>query len=63
MGACERCWVDAFTESRRLGGSQVDHYRRLLIENEGKPGHPLTVCDPPYHRLDCHGSNCDGVVR
>jgi hypothetical protein len=38
-GACEECWSQAFTESRLHGGSQVEHYRRLLVENEGKAGH------------------------
>jgi hypothetical protein len=37
--ACELCWAQAFTESRMFGDSQADHYKRLLAENEGKPGH------------------------
>lgn len=38
-GACELCWEQAFNRAFLLGGSQVDHYRRLLTENEGKSGH------------------------
>lgn len=34
MSACEKCWDQAFLQSRLLGGSQVDHYQRLLVENE-----------------------------
>ena len=32
MAACEECWADAVLASRTLGGSQVDHYQRLLAE-------------------------------
>ena len=34
MPTCERCWNQAFVRSRLLGGLQVDHYHRLLVENE-----------------------------
>ena len=30
MSACETCWDEAFRRSRMLGGSQVDHYQRLM---------------------------------
>ena len=43
FGACELCWSEAFIESRTLGGSQVDRYRRLLVKNEGRPGHVRNV--------------------
>ena len=36
---CEVCWDLAYVRSRTRGGSQADHYRRLLIETEGWPGH------------------------
>ena len=38
-GACETCWADAFTESKLHGGTQVEHYLRLLRERDGTPGH------------------------
>jgi len=38
-GACEACWSQAFIESRWKAESQVECYIRLLVENEGKPGH------------------------
>jgi hypothetical protein len=34
MTACERCWGQAFTESRMGPESQVEAYHRILIENE-----------------------------
>ncbi|HZJ25879.1 MAG TPA: hypothetical protein VFF40_02520 [Acidimicrobiia bacterium] len=37
MSACERCWTDAYRESRMFGGSQVDHYRRLIEERRDRP--------------------------
>ena len=40
MTACEPCWNEAYRQSRLLGGSQVDHYRRLL---EVLDGHPHTL--------------------
>ena len=33
MSACERCWSDAYLESRLRGTSQVDEYHRLLAAN------------------------------
>lgn len=30
MSTCEKCWNAAFTQSRMLGGTQVEHYHRLL---------------------------------
>lgn len=37
MAACEPCWNEAFRQSRLVGGSQVDHYQRLI---ELLPNHP-----------------------
>lgn len=34
MATCEPCWYQALLLSRMLGGSQVDHYRKLLAEIE-----------------------------
>jgi hypothetical protein len=34
MSACERCWEQAFIESRIGPESQAEAYRRLLKENE-----------------------------
>lgn len=34
MTACELCWDQAFRDSRMLGGSQTDHYHRLLKVNK-----------------------------
>lgn len=36
MAACEQCWTEASFDARLKGGSVVDHYQRLLAENEGK---------------------------
>ena len=52
MNACEPCWNEAYRQSRLLGGSQVDHYRRLL---EARP--------LPIHRTEAgypSCSTCDG---
>lgn len=40
MSACEPCWDEAYRQSRLVGGSQVDHYRRLL---ELLDSHPHTT--------------------
>jgi hypothetical protein len=37
MATCEKCWADAYVASRTLGGSQPDHYRRLLNERAAQP--------------------------
>lgn len=38
MSACEKCWGEAYARSRMLGGSQVDHYHRLLADRiHGEP--------------------------
>lgn len=37
MSACETCWADAYVEARLKGGSQVDHYHRLLRERAENP--------------------------
>lgn len=37
MSACEKCWADAYVASQTQGGSQVDHYHRLLIERADHP--------------------------
>lgn len=34
MSACEKCWSQAYVQSRMFGGSQVEHYYRLLEETE-----------------------------
>ena len=36
MSACEKCWTEASFDARLKGGSVVDHYHRLLIENDDK---------------------------
>lgn len=36
---CEACWEQAFIRALVTGGTQVEHYRALLEENDGKPGH------------------------
>lgn len=33
MAACEECWSNAFIASKIQGGSQVEHYYRLLTEH------------------------------
>lgn len=45
MAACEPCWNEAYRQSRLLGGSQVDHYQRLI---EILDGHPHD--EPTTHR-------------
>lgn len=42
MASCEKCWGDAYTRMRMLGGSQVDHYDTLTIERDLAK----TVCTP-----------------
>lgn len=55
MAACEPCWNEAFRQSRLVGGSQVDHYLRLL---EIVPNHPhdtaptATIEETPMPELD-----------
>jgi len=39
MPACDECWALAYERAQIRGGSQADHYRDLLQENDGKPGH------------------------
>ena len=39
MPTCEACWDQAWTEARFGPESQVEAYHRLLLENQGKPGH------------------------
>jgi hypothetical protein len=39
MSACETCWADAYIRARALGGSQVEHYERLLSERADDPDH------------------------
>lgn len=34
MTACERCWNDAFIETRRTGEGQAEAYRRLIAERD-----------------------------
>lgn len=40
MGACERCWTQASFDARLKGGTVVDHYQRLLGENEAEHATP-----------------------
>jgi len=37
MAACEPCWNEAYRQSRLVGGSQVDHYLRLVETLDGHP--------------------------
>lgn len=39
MVACETCWGDAYLRSRLQGGSQVDHYKAILLERANDPEH------------------------
>lgn len=39
MAACETCWGDAFVRSRLLGGTQVEHYRSLLVARSADHDH------------------------
>jgi len=43
-GVCEPCWNEAYRQSRMLGGSQVDYYRRLI---ETLNGHPHDATPTP----------------
>jgi hypothetical protein len=45
MAACEPCWNEAFRQSRALGGSQVDHYLRLIELLDGHP-HDTSTTTP-----------------
>lgn len=40
MAACEKCWSDAYFESRVNGRPQADEYRRLLDERKDSPCTP-----------------------
>ena len=48
MSACEPCWNEAYRQSRLAGGSQVDHYYRLLKVRDGHP-HTTTPAPTPAH--------------
>lgn len=48
--ACERCWDDAFKASKMLGGSQADHYRRLLNERDGVESEMVKCGAYNFHR-------------
>ena len=37
---CEKCWADAAMAAHHRGGSQVDHYDRLLKERADNPCSP-----------------------
>lgn len=37
--ACEACWDIAYERMHFFGGDQMEHYMKLLKENEGKLGH------------------------
>lgn len=37
MGACEKCWGDAFVRSLGSLKSQVEHYNDLLEERKDNP--------------------------
>ena len=32
MSACETCWNEAWRQAQMLGGTQVEHYQRLIAE-------------------------------
>jgi hypothetical protein len=34
MSACDRCWTEAWRRTYLKGGSVVEHYWRLLNEND-----------------------------
>jgi hypothetical protein len=44
---CDVCWDLAYMRSQLFGGSQADHYRAALKENEGKPGHEAPSEEQP----------------
>jgi hypothetical protein len=46
MAMCETCWADAYLRARLLGGSQVDHYHRLLDERRDRPCTAPQVSEP-----------------
>lgn len=63
MSACETCWADAFIRSRALGGSQVEHYERLLVERADDPDHaddPLLVDAVAHAEAKAEGGASDG---
>jgi len=37
VSACEKCWSDAFLESRITNEHQADAYQRLLVERRDNP--------------------------
>ena len=40
MTACEKCWGDAYAQTRSRGGSQVAAYRRLVADRDDHPCTP-----------------------
>ena len=50
--ACEKCWRQASVASYWRGGSVVDHYARLLKEND---------CDAEEQQFGCH--RCRGCAQ
>jgi hypothetical protein len=47
MTACEPCWNEAYRQSRLLGGSQVDHYLRLIEVLDGHECAPSPTPSEP----------------
>lgn len=49
MTACEPCWNEAFRQSRLIGGSQVDHYLKLLelLDSHPHDGPPRPATNQP----------------
>jgi hypothetical protein len=46
MGACEKCWNDAYTATLARGGTQVEHYLRLLAGRAENPCEPAHRSEP-----------------
>jgi hypothetical protein len=33
---CEKCWADAYLAAQTLGGSQAEHYNRIVRERDAE---------------------------
>lgn len=40
VSMCEKCWGDAYLETLMRGGSQTEHYKRLIEERRDSPCTP-----------------------
>lgn len=40
MSSCEKCWGDAYLAMLTRGGTQADHYHRLIEERRDNPCTP-----------------------